>query len=231
MLRKHHLDTIEIEPDGSATAAVIWMHGLGADAHDFSPVPPQLGLPAELQVRYVFPNAPKIPVTINMGSIMRAWYDVTGFDTRGEDEKRIRQSAGWIAELVAREVGRGVRSNRIVLAGFSQGGAMALFAGLRYPEPLGGIVCLSGYLLLDGTLETEAAETNRQMPIFQAHGSHDDVVPRELGRASHDLLQRSGYPIDWHEYPMAHQVSMEEVRDIGDWLTGVLAAEERATAT
>ena len=218
-----HLETLEIEPDGPATAAVIWMHGLGADANDFYPVPRQLGLPAEPRVRYVFPNAPQIPVTINMGLIMRAWYDVTGFNSRGQDETRIRQSAGWIEELIAREMERGVSSNRIVLAGFSQGAAMALFAGLRYPAALAGLMCLSGYLLLDGSLDDEAAEVNRQVPIFQAHGSHDGVVPPELGRAGYDLLQQRGYPIDWHEYPMAHQVSMEELRDIGDWLTGVLA--------
>ena len=205
------------------------MHGLGADANDFYSVPPQLGLPHEVHVRYVFPNAPQIPVTINMGLIMRAWYDVTGFDAHGEDEKRIRQSANWISQLVTREVERGVATDRIVLAGFSQGGALALFLALRYPETLAGVMCLSGYLPLHETLEAEANERNRQLPIFQAHGTYDDLVPYALGRGSHDRLQKAGYPIDWHEYPMAHQVCMEELRDIGDWLTGVLATDQTST--
>lgn len=220
------LETLEIDPDGPATASVIWMHGLGADAHDFYGIPSQLGLPSGLGVRYVFPNAPQIPVTINMGLIMRAWYDVTGFDRRGEDETRIRQSTESIGRLVAREVERGVSANRVVLAGFSQGGAMALFAGLRYPEVLGGIMCLSGYLLLPDTLPAEGAPASRDVPIFQAHGTEDAVVPHALGLGSCEALVAAGYPVDWHEYPMAHQVCLEEVRDVGDWLTGLLAANE-----
>ena len=190
------------------------MHGLGADANDFYGIPPELRLPANLSVRYVFPNAPQIPVTINMGMIMRAWYDVAGFDERGQDEKRIRESSAWIHELVAREVDRGVPASGVVLAGFSQGGAMALFAGLRYPEALAGIMCLSGYLLLSERLTAEAAAANRAVPIFQAHGTADNVVPQEFGRGSRDLLVQAGYSVDWHEYPMAHQVCLEEVRDI-----------------
>ncbi len=199
------------------------MHGLGADAYDFYSVPPELGLPAALSVRYVFPNAPKIPVTINRGIIMRAWYDVTGLGVRGDDEKRVRQATGWINELVDRELERGVPAHRIVLAGFSQGGAMALFSGLRYPEALAGIVCLSGYLLLRDTLVAEASDTNRSRPIFQAHGTDDAVLPYELGRGSFDFLTESGFQVDWHEYPMAHQVCPEELRDIGEWLAGVFA--------
>ncbi len=199
------------------------MHGLGADAHDFHGIPPQLGLPAGLGVRYVFPNAPRIPVTINMGLIMRAWYDVTGFDTRDQDERRIRESAGWIDELIAREVERGVPAQRVVLAGFSQGGAMALFAGLRHPAKLAGVVCLSGYLLLPAALDAEAAAANRTVPIFQAHGAADGMVPPALGRGARDRLAQAGYEVDYHEYPMAHSVCPEEVRDVGDWLTGVLA--------
>ena len=220
------LETLEIEPDGPATASVIWMHGLGADAHDFHGIPPQLGLPLGLRVRYVFPNAPQIPVTINMGMVMRAWYDVTGFDRRGEDETRIRQSTASIGQLVAREIERGVPAHRIVLAGFSQGGAMALFAGLRYPEALAGIMCLSGYLLLPDTLTAEAAPASRAMPIFLAHGTEDPVVPHALGRGSCETLVGAGYPVDWHEYQMAHQVCLEEVREVGDWLTGLLATDE-----
>lgn len=217
-----HLETVEIDPKRPATASIIWMHGLGADAYDFYSVPPQLGLPANLDIRYVFPNAPEIPVTINMGLIMRAWYDVAGVDRHDEDSKRIRQSNGWINELIAREVERGVPPNRIVLAGFSQGGAMALFAGLRYPDALAGIMCLSGYLLLQDTLSAEASDASRSIAIFQAHGTEDPVVPYRRGRGGHDLLNKSGYQIDWYEYPMAHQVCLEELRDIGDWLTTVL---------
>lgn len=218
-----HLETVDIEPAGPAGASVILMHGLGADARDFQGLPAELRLPADLRARYVFPNAPRIPVTINMGLIMRAWYDVTGFDARGQDERRIRQSAGWIDELIAREVGRGVPAGRIVLGGFSQGGAMALFAGLRQPAPLAGIMCLSGYLPLADTLDAEAVAASRSVPIFQAHGSVDQTVPLELAHRTRDRLTAGGYGVDYHEYAMAHQICHEEVRDIGDWLAGVLA--------
>ena len=222
------LETIDIEPPGPAGASVILMHGLGADAHDFRGLPPELRLPADLQVRYVFPNAPRIPVTINMGLIMRAWYDVTGFDARGQDERRIRQSAGWIDALIAREVERGVPASRIVLGGFSQGGAMALFAGLRQPAARAGGMCLSGYLLLPDARDAEATAATRTAPIFQAHGSADPMVPPELGRRTRDRLLQAGYEVDYHEYAMAHQICYEEVRDIGGWLAGVLAlAPER----
>ena len=217
------LETLEIEPEQPATASVIWMHGLGADARDFYSVPSQLGLPVDLSVRYIFPNAPKIPVTINMGMIMRAWYDVTGMDRRDQDEKRIRQSAVWIDELVKRENERGVPTNHVVLAGFSQGGALALFAGVRYPEALAGVMCLSGYLLLDETLVKEASAANRKTSIFQAHGTDDPVVPYALGRGSCDLLKTEGFRVDWNEYPMGHSVCMEELQDVGRWLGEVLA--------
>ena len=201
------------------------MHGLGADANDFYGIPPELRLPDGLHVRYVFPDAPQIPVTINMGMVMRAWYDVTEISARGQDEAGIRQSAGWIDELVAREIERGVPSSRIVIAGFSQGGAMALFAGLRYPETLAGVMCLSGYLLLSERLAAEASEANRVVPIFQAHGTADAMVPSDLARGSYDALVKAGYRVDWHEYPMAHQLCLEEVRDIGDWLTHILVRQ------
>jgi phospholipase/carboxylesterase len=217
------LETLEIEPEQPATASVIWMHGLGADARDFYSVPSQLGLPVDLSVRYIFPDAPKIPVTINMRMIMRAWYDVTGMDRRDQDEKRIRQSAAWIDELVKRENERGVPTNHVVLAGFSQGGALALFAGVRYPEALAGVMCLSGYLLLDETLVKEASAANRKTSIFQAHGTDDPVVPYALGRGSCDLLKTEGFRVDWNEYPMGHSVCMEELQDVGRWLGEVLA--------
>ena len=199
------------------------MHGLGASAYDFQDVPPLLGLPADLAVRYVFPNAPRIPVTINMGLIMPAWYDVTGFDGAAEDERRIRESAARIDELVAREAERGVPASRVVLGGFSQGGALALFAGLRYPQALAGVMCLSGYLALPATLAAEAAAANRSTPIFAAHGTADPMVPLERAAASRDLLVEAGCQVDWHEYPMAHQIAAEELQDIGRWLAGVLA--------
>lgn len=198
------------------------MHGLGADASDFYPVPSQLGLPPDLPIRYVFPNAPQIPVTINRGMVMRAWYDVTGLDTRGEDETRIRRSAEWIAELVVREGERGVPAGRVVLAGFSQGGAMSLFAGLRYPEKLAGVMCLSGYLMLPDMLADEATEVNRAVPIFQAHGTDDPMVSRDRAMAGRNALTAAGYQVEWHEYPMAHQVCARELHDIGRWVHEVL---------
>ncbi len=213
-----YLETLEIEPDGPASASVIWMHGLGADANDFYAIPPELGLPADLQVRHVFPNAPRMPVTINQGLIMRAWYDIAGFGARDQDERGIRRSTEWIGELLAREVERGVPANRIVLAGFSQGGAMALFAGLRYPEALAGVMCLSGYLLLPDALESEASDANRSVSIFQAHGTADPMVPPALGHGTREGLERAGYEVDYHEYQMPHTVCHEEVRDIGNWL-------------
>ena len=217
-----YLETLEIEPPGPAGASVIWMHGLGADARDFYGIPRELGLPDDLHVRFVFPNAPRMPVTINQGLIMQAWYDVAGFEARDQDEQGIRRSAAWVDELIAREVERGVPANHVVLGGFSQGGAMALFAGLRYPEALAGVMCLSGYLLLADALEAEAADANRAVSIFQAHGTADPMVPLALGQGTRDGLERAGYEVDYHEYPMPHSVCYDEVRDIGDWLAEVL---------
>ncbi len=216
------LETVEQHPDRTADAAVIWLHGLGADGHDFASLPPQLGLPPDAPIRYVFPHAPEMPVTLNMGMRMRAWYDIVSLDTRGHDEAGIRRSAAAIDGLVAREIERGVASSRIVLAGFSQGAAMALFTGLRHSEPLGGIVALSGYLPLADALPDEAAPANRQIEIFQAHGGHDEVVPRALGHGSAERLREAGYRVEWREYTMAHQVCLEEVHDIGRWLAARL---------
>ena len=199
------------------------MHGLGSSAYDFQDVPPLLHLPSDLAVRYVFPNAPRIPVTINMGLIMPAWYDVAGFGSVAEDERRIRESAAWIDELIAREAERGVPAGRVVLGGFSQGGAMALFAGLRHPETLAGVMCLSGYLLLPETLAAAGTEANRSTPVFAAHGTADEMVPLQRAATSRDLLVEAGYPVDWHTYPMAHHIAAEELGDIGRWLGGVLA--------
>ena len=219
------LETLEIEPDQPAAASVIWLHGLGADAHDFYSVPPQLGLPDADTVRWVFPNAPRMPVTINMGAIMRAWYDVRGFDRRDQDEAGIRRAADHVNALIDREQTRGVPSHRIVLAGFSQGGAMSLFVGLRRPERLAGIMCLSGYLVLDGALANEASAASRGTPIFQGHGTDDPMVPYPLGRGSFDLLAGEGFSAEWHEYPMGHSVCLEELEDTARWLARVLEPE------
>ena len=208
---------------------MIWMHGLGADGHDFASLPPQLGVSPDLAIRYVFPHAPVIPVTVNMGARMRAWYDIVSLDARGQDETGIRRSAASIESLIAREVDRGVPSSRIVLAGFSQGAAMALFVGLRHAGPLAGILALSGYLPLHESLSAEASAANRQVAILQVHGQHDDVVPYTIGHGSAELLRAAGYRLEWREYPMAHQVCLDEVQEIGRWLSRVLRQEPSAS--
>jgi phospholipase/carboxylesterase len=210
---------------------VIWLHGLGADGHDFEPIVPELGLPPDHAVRFVFPHAPRIPVTLNAGLVMRAWYDVMTLGLGAQDERRIRESAGHLTALIAREVERGVPPARIVLAGFSQGGAVALFTGLRHPERLAGILALSTYLLLPETLDAEASPANRDVPILQAHGQWDPMIPIALGRAGHEALAARGYAVEWHEYTMGHQVSAEEVEAIGSWLVRVLALEGAAQGT
>ena len=219
------LETVEQEPDQPVHASIIWMHGLGADGHNFASLRPQLGLSGDLAIRFVFPHAPFIPVTLNMGMRMRAWYDIVSLDARGQDETGIRRSAASIEALIAREVDRGVPSSRIVLAGFSQGAAMALFTGLRHAAPLAGILGLSGYLPLHEALPAEASEANHQVEILQAHGQHDDVVPYRLGLGSAELLRAAGYRVEWHDYAMAHQVCLEEVQEIGRWLTRVIGQE------
>lgn len=216
------LETVEQEPARSAVATLIWLHGLGADGHDFASLPPQLGISPDLAVRYVFPHAPVMPVTLNMGMEMRAWYDIVSLEARGQDEVGIRRSAAAINGLVAREIERGVAPSQIVLGGFSQGAAMALFTGLRYPKALGGLVALSGYLPLHESLSAEASEANDQIDIFQAHGLHDDVVASRYGQDSAELLRVAGYRVAWHEYAMAHQVCLEEVQELGRWLNRVL---------
>lgn len=220
------LQVIEAEPPGPATASVILMHGLGADAGDLYPLPPALGLPSDLHVRYVFPGAPRMPVTINMGMVMPAWFDILGIGSGVQDEAGIRRASAWIEELIAREVERGVPAGRIVLGGFSQGGALALHTGLRYPAALAGVICMSAYLPLAETLDAEASAANRNVPIFVAHGTADSMVAIDLGRRSRDRLVQAGYAVEWREYPMAHEICGEELRDIGRWLTGALSGAE-----
>lgn len=214
-----YLSAIEQEPaQGPAEAAVVWMHGLGASGHDFAPIPPELGLPHDLAVRYVFPHAPQIPVTINGGMVMPAWYDIKSLDARGQDEAGIRRSEAAIRALIEREEARGVPSERIVLAGFSQGGAMAIHTGLRFPRRLAGIMVLSAYLPLHETLAGELEAANARTPILQAHGLHDPMVPLSLAQQSRGWLQRHDIAVEWYDYPMAHQVCLEQIQDIGRWL-------------
>jgi len=217
------LEAIEIESAPNPDAAVVWMHGLGADGHDFEPIVPELRLPATTRIRFVFPHAPLRPVTINQGHVMRAWYDVRALaGVRREDEAGVRQSARQIEALLARERQRGIAPRRIVIAGFSQGGAMALHVGLRYADRLAGILALSCYLPLATTLPTETAPANRDVPIFMAHGTFDPLVPLSLGEGSRELLAARGYDVDWHAYPMPHSVCPEEVADIRRWVVRVL---------
>ena len=214
------LESIEIETAPSPKTAIIWMHGLGADGHDFEPIVPELGLPRAKAVRFVFPHAPVQPVTINGGARMRAWYDVT-HDGR-QDAAGVRASQARIEALIDRERSRGVASGAIVLAGFSQGGAMALQTALRHPERLAGILALSTYLPLPDTLEKEASAANRDLPIFMAHGAQDPVIPLSWAARSRDHLTSLGYAVEWHEYRMPHSVCAEEIADIGPWLGRVL---------
>ncbi len=212
-------ETVEVTTGEHPGFSVIWLHGLGADGHDFEPVIPHLGLGSAPPVRFVFPHAPVRPVTLNGGMRMRAWYDIRSLsDSRDQDEPGIRHAAGLVAALVARENDRGVRSENIVLAGFSQGAAVASYAAPRHPERLGGLVMLSGYLLFPERLEDECNAANRDLPVFIAHGTQDPVVPFMWGRASAERLGEMGFPLTWRTYPTPHSVSMEEIRDIGQWI-------------
>jgi phospholipase/carboxylesterase len=218
------LPTVEHETAANPTHSVIWLHGLGADGHDFAPIVPELVDPAWPALRFVFPHAPVRPVTVNGGVPMRAWYDIYAFDAAArQDEAGIRASIGEVEALIAREHERGVPSERIFLAGFSQGGAIALAAGLCHAERLAGIVALSTYLPIAGTLAAERSAANAATPIFQAHGSADPVVVLPRGSASRDALQALGYAVDWHTYPMAHAVCAEEIDDLRRWLGRRLA--------
>jgi phospholipase/carboxylesterase len=218
------LDCVEIDPRGPVRSTVIWLHGLGADGNDFAPIVPELGLPAALGVRFVLPHAESIPVTINGGMVMPAWYDIAEVDlTRRHDEAGMRRSAASLCALIARERSRGVPSERIVLAGFSQGGAVAVFAGLRHPERLGGIVALSTYLVGEGSLDAERHAANHAVPILQVHGAADAVVVPARGMALRTALQQRGYPVEIRSYPMQHEVCWEEIVAIADFLRRVLA--------
>lgn len=218
------LTTVVIEPQGNPRSAIIWMHGLGADAHDFEPIVPHLQIPPQLGLRFIFPNAPVRPVTVNGGMAMRAWYDILGMDIpRSEDAAGVRASAELITALIEEQKNQGIPAERIVLAGFSQGGAMALHTGLRYPQRLAGILALSCYIPLVNTLAEERHSANHGLPIFMAHGSFDPVIPIQYGRASKQHLTELGYSIESHEYPLGHEVNLEEIKAIGNWLKNVLS--------
>jgi phospholipase/carboxylesterase len=213
------LETVTVETGPDPAFTIIWMHGLGADGHDFEPLVPELvdrSLPA---LRFVFPHAPVRPVTINNGYAMRAWYDIIGIDRRSaEDFAGIQASAAGISGLIRNENARGIDSSRIALAGFSQGGAMALYVGTRHPEQLAGIIALSCYLPLASQLGAERSTQNQSTPVFMAHGTQDPVVPYALGEDSRQLLGAAGYTVDWHSYPMPHSLCEPEVRDLRSWL-------------
>jgi phospholipase/carboxylesterase len=219
------MEAIEIVTGDDPDSAVIWLHGLGTNGHDFAPIVPELGLPSSMRVRFIFPHAPLLPVTINGGHAMPAWYDIRSPDLRqNEDEQGIRNSQRRLEALIRHELERGIASTRIVLAGFSQGGTIALHTALRYGVPLAGVLALSTYLPLATSLEVEANPANAALTVFMAHGTADDVIPLAQGAASRDLLRKEKYAVEWHEYPMAHSVCSEEIADIGIWLTRIFAA-------
>jgi phospholipase/carboxylesterase len=215
------LETIEIETARDPRASIIWMHGLGADGNDFVPLADEIALP--IAVRYIFPHAPMMPVSINGGYVMRAWYDILDAAIRREDETGVRASQQSVEALLAREKSRGIGASRIVLAGFSQGGAIALQTGLRHGERLAGVMALSTYVPLADQLAAEASQANRAVPIFMAHGTADPMIAYSRAEASRDLLLQQAYAVEWHEYRMQHSVCPEEIADIGVWLRRILA--------
>lgn len=218
------LEAIELETGAHPTASVIWLHGLGADGHDFEAIVPELDLPP-VPIRFVFPHAPMQSVTINAGMMMRAWYDVSDAAIRLEDEAGVRASQARLEALIAREQKRGSSGNRILLAGFSQGGAIALYTALRHPESLAGVMALSCYLPIPERLAAEVHIANSNIPIFMAHGTEDPVVPVSRARESRELLERQGYTVDWREYRMPHSVCQEEISDISDWIRRLVAPQ------
>lgn len=216
------LQTLEHQTGADPKAAIIVLHGLGADGHDFVPIAQELELRAVGPLRFVFPHAPVRPVTLNGGMAMRAWYDILELGGTREDGEGLRESQASVEALIAVEEARGIRADRIVLAGFSQGGAIAFQTGLRHPQRLAGIMALSTYLPLAGTVEAERHKTNRDLPIFMAHGTGDPMIPIGRAEQSRKMLEALGYPLEWHEYAMPHSVCPQEIADISDWLVKIL---------
>ena len=210
---------LELNTGANPKGTIIWMHGLGADCWDFVSVVKELGLPADLPLRFIFPQAPSRAITINNGQVMPGWYDISMAEMqRKPDEAGVRQSQAAIEQLIAREIERGMPSDKIILAGFSQGGAIALQTGLRYREALGGIMALSTYLTLEDSLAVEATIANANIPILMAHGTQDPLIPLSLAMSSRAKMEARGYKVEWREYPMPHSVCMEEIEDIGVWI-------------
>jgi phospholipase/carboxylesterase len=220
-----YLPAIEIETHPNPTWAIIWLHGLGADGNDFVSIVPELGLPQDTAIRFVFPHAPQRPITINGGYVMRAWYDIEALDgNRRADEAGILESAAATRKLIERENARGIPCERIVLAGFSQGGAMAYTVGLSHAEALAGIIALSAYIPAPALLEASLSPANRGTPLFVAHGTADDILPVAMGELARSTLENLGFAIEWHTYPMAHSVCLPEITALGAWLRDRLAA-------
>lgn len=216
------LPTVELNPEAPPVAVVIWLHGLGADGHDFEPIVPELQLPPSLPVRFVFPHAPEIAVTAFGGQRARAWFD---FDpSGGGDSPGMKRSASQIRDLIQNEIDNGMPAERIVLAGFSQGGVMALDVALHYPKPLAGILALSTFLAEGENLATGKSAANERIPIFMCHGQQDAVLPISLGKTSLATLESAGYAVEWREYSMGHEVCREEIQDITRWLQAVLGS-------
>ncbi len=222
------LDHIELATGADPQGTIIWMHGLGADGWDVVPIVKELPIPPKPALRFIFPHAVERPVTINNGYVMRAWYDIAMNDiSRLPDERGIRESQIAVERLIARERDRGVDSSRIVLAGFSQGGAIALQVGLRHANRLAGVIALSTYLTLEDSLEAEASSANKATPIFMGHGTQDPVVPLQLAEVSRAALENRGYQVEWHTWPMPHAVCAEEIEAVAGFITRVLGGEGR----
>ena len=219
MINIEKLSSVQINPAEKADKCVIWLHGLGADGNDFAPIVPELHLPSRYKVRFVLPHAPVMPVTINQGYEMRAWFDIYHADISAKiDNPGIEQSVASINTLIEHEEAQGISADNIILAGFSQGAVIALITGLLYPKPLAGIIALSGLLPHAETVVKQGSVSNRNIPIFIGHGSQDQIVPERLGRAAYEVLLQAAYPAEWHGYHMAHSVCTEEIHDISHWI-------------
>lgn len=222
-MAEQQLEYIRKDTGPDPRFAVIWLHGLGADGHDFEPIVPELRLPHNAPVRFIFPHAPTQPVTINGGMVMRAWYDITAMDLSvAVDENGIHRSVNHLLALIRMVVDEGIPARHILLAGFSQGGVVALQTGLTHPERLAGLIALSTYVALPDAIREAADSANNETPVFMAHGRFDPVIPLSLGKRSKDFLTEAGYPVEWREYPMEHSVHPEEIRDLGHWLRNLI---------